>query len=152
MQGKTNLWLVDWYQRFANLEIIMIKSQSTFSTPKGFTLLELMIVIAILAILSAIAIPNFISLRNKGYCTEAEKDADNVASAIIDYFGIGARTQTPSMDDLNVSIANLVEIEGIDPNILITVRVTDRTRRCPLDYQDAHGMWDSNYVFTKTIE
>ena len=35
------------------------------SKKKGFTLIELIIVIAIIAILSAIAVPNFISLRNK---------------------------------------------------------------------------------------
>ncbi len=128
----------------------MIKTRS-METQNAFTLLELMIITAILAILLAIAISNFIHMRHKAYCTQAEQDADHVAAAIADYFGVPVRTQLPLLNDLNLAIVNPVEIVG-DPNTLITIRVTDRTSRCPLDYQSAHAQWDSNYVFTKTIE
>jgi type IV pilus assembly protein PilA len=53
---------------------------------KGFTLIELMIVIAIIGILAAIAIPQFVSYRQKGYNTQAKGELKSFYTACQAYF------------------------------------------------------------------
>ena len=54
---------------------------------KGFTLIELMIVVAIIGILAAIAIPNFLRYQAKTKQSEAKSNLSSIFTSQVAYFG-----------------------------------------------------------------
>jgi type IV pilus assembly protein PilA len=59
---------------------------SRLQRKEGFTLIELMIVIAIIGILAAIAIPQFSAYRQRSYNSSAQSDIRNIATAQEAYY------------------------------------------------------------------
>jgi type II secretory pathway pseudopilin PulG len=112
-----------------------------------------MIVIAIIGILAAIAIPNFIAYRNKAYCSRAESDANNIAAALANYYAIPAHS----------TLVTDLAVIGIEPTgnnsatitgntDAITITVTDASGNCPPEYQASQSDEWSNDVYTKVMD
>jgi type IV pilus assembly protein PilA len=136
---------------------------------RGFTLIELMIVITIVGLLSAIAIPNFIAYRDKGYCSAAESDANSIANAMGEYFALPIVQSCSKAALLGANAAGKVyaretftnlntwDVDTTDLNN-IAITVNDFSSRCPSDYRAAmssdfspRGYW-SGFTYVKLVK
>src|SRR5207253_8940948 len=79
---------------------VVMKNRFKFSA--GFTLVEIMIVVAIIALLAAIAVPNFLRARKRSQATRVLEDLRMLDSAV-DQYAIETNKQTgfnPILGDL----------------------------------------------------
>lgn len=114
---------------------------------KGFTLLEVMIVVIIIGVLAALALPNYIAALEKGRSGEAATNVGAIRTAIDRYWYQNGTC--PLITDLDIESPNL------QTNRLYDYTITDNgtnatTRKFTVEAKRVGGLTDYWVKWTQT--
>ena len=127
----------------------MIKAiQKRLAGDAGFTLIELMVVVMIMAILIAIAIPSFLGFRRSAQDRSAQSDIRNVLLA---EKAIWLEEGDYTADAADVNAFEPTAVLNADPTLGVTVRLNGTDIVCierTSDSGTTFGIWESSTAGT----
>jgi type IV pilus assembly protein PilA len=96
---------------------LRLSQRRTLIKDRGFSLAELLVVVAIIGLLAAIAVPQFISYRARGIDSQMKGDLKNAALAMESYFAENKTYPTSLAAIINVGFT---QTDGVALTIDVT--------------------------------
>ncbi len=88
---------------------------SSFDGDRGFTLIELMIVVIVVGILAAVAIPMYQVIPERSRATEAVAGLDAIRSSLRVYYGEhGSYSNASFVDGERVTVGGILGVKDVD--------------------------------------
>lgn len=98
---------------------------------KGFSIVELLVVITVIVLLAAITLVTYNALQNNGYDTAVQSDLDN-ASGLLESFRVSSstahqypRNKTPDLESLNITASKNSYDQTTTVNYVYCINTTD---------------------------
>ncbi len=105
----------------------MSQKSANFSQ-SGFSLAELLVVIAVIGVMAAIAVPNISSITTHAYYAKRERNAQNVAMVAASARAAGAQNNWANIDQALEDVVNGIHVQVGNESLEFRVPLSDADR------------------------